>query len=154
MPNIITFSVVNQKIRRTDELDVVADSQNYLTAKFNFETFQWEGLTKTALFRIGTTGTVYGMVLDDDDTCEVPHEVLAEGGHYIHVSVFAGDLITANVAKVFVQKSGYWSDAESSTEPTPSVYQQIIDKLDETKQYVDTKTQNIDGGLFTDWRDG
>lgn len=153
MSNYITFSVVNQRIRRTDELDVVADSQNYLTAKFNFETFQWEGLTKTALFRIGTTGTVYGMVLDDDDTCEVPHEVLVEGGHYIHVSVFAGELITANVAKVFVQKSGYWSDAESSTEPTPSVYQQIIDKLDETKQYVDTKTQNIDGGLFTDWRD-
>lgn len=153
MSEYITFSVVNQKIRRTDSLAVVADSQNYLYAKFNFETYQWSGLTKTALFRAGTSGQVYEMILEDDDTCEVPHEVLTEGDKYVYVSVFAGELVTANVAKVFVQRSGYWSDAESSSDPTPSVYQQILDKLDETKQYVDTKTQNIDGGLFTDWRD-
>lgn len=135
MSNYISFSVRNQIIKRTDKFDVVADSQNYLHAKFDFETDEWDGLIKTALFRKGKTGTVYEMILANDE-CLVPHEVLVGSDGHIYVSVFAGELITVNVASVFVQHSGYWSDAESSTPPTPSVYEQIIDRLDGVEETV------------------
>ena len=58
-------------------------------------------------------------------------------------------------ARIYVSKRfpEYFYDEKAMSLESEMPYQQIIDKLDETKQYVDTKTQNIDGGLFTDWRD-
>jgi len=62
---------------------------------------------------------------------------------------------------VFVEQSGYDENAESAAPPSPSVYQQILDKLDEIetsfaeiREYIDEKVANIDGGQFTDWQNG
>ena len=131
----LQFTVTNQVIRRIDGFQVVKDSQNYLYASFDFLTDEWDGHVKTALFRNGMKGTVYEQILEDD-VCLVPHEVLAGSENYMFVSVFAGELITVNKERVFIETSGYWSDAESSTPPTPSVYQQIIDRLEDVEDTV------------------
>lgn len=149
----LQFSVSNQQITRTDNFNVVSDSVDYLYAQFAFLTDEWSGRTKTAQFRSDKSSTIYEVILDDDGTCLVPHEALADAS-YLYVTVFAGQLITVNKATVFVEKTGYSADGESSTPPTPSVYQQILDKLDEVEAYVDDKVANIDGGLFTDWQEG
>lgn len=132
----LQFEITHQIIKRIDNFEVVSDSVNYLYAHFDFKTDEWSG-TKTAIFKNGEQA--YEMILDSSDECLVPHEVLSEDGKYISVSVFSGELVTANVAKVFVIRSGYTDDLESSQPPTPSVYQQILDKLN-----------NIDGGTFDD----
>lgn len=120
----IVLRVDNQRIVRIDKNTIIADSKNYLYAKFVFVTNEWQG-TKTAIFT--HKGIPYKMILDDNNECEVPWEVIKAGS--FSVSVFCGDLITTNSANVLVGKSGY-AEAGEPKEPTPDVYAQIIEMLD------------------------
>ena len=120
----ITFDVVKQRISRTDDNKIVADSKNYLYAQFFFKTDDWDDITKTAVFEKG--GKPYFVILDEDDTCKVPWEVIKPGK--VFVSVFGGDLITTHTAELRISDSGY-KEGETPTEPTPDVYSQILDKL-------------------------
>lgn len=138
----LQFYINNQIIRRIDRFKVVSDSRNYLYAQFNFGTDEWKDKTVTAIFR--TSSDAYEVILDENNTCLVPWEVLQKPYQGFYVSCFAGDLITVNTAQVVVIESGYDDDLESSQPPTPSVYAQILEQLDDVKH-------NVDGGLFTDW---
>ena len=121
---MLNFNIVNQTITRTDAFNVVGDSKNYLQAKFSFSD-EWSDL-KTAIFKYGDAA--YCVILPDDNVCTVPWEVIKPP--YFTVSVFGGDLITANIVSVVVEKSGY-TEGETPEEPTPDVYTQILQKLDE-----------------------
>ena len=140
----LRFKIYNQIITRVDNFIPVDGSKNYLHAEFDFETNEWAGLTKTAQFRRGEGETVYEVILQND-ACEVPHEVLKNNGtRRVLVTVFAGSLVTANSAEVFMTPTGYDDDAESSEPPTPSVYEQII-------ELMENKVDKIPGkGLSTE----
>lgn len=118
----ITFSVENQIIKRTDCRQVVADSQNYLRASFSF-TNDWSGII-TAFFTHGDD--TYAMILDEDNTCLVPWEVIKADG--FTVSCVCGSRLTANTASVYVQESGY-REGKTPQEPTPDVYEQLLARL-------------------------
>ena len=121
----ITFNVYKQKIKRTDTQHIVADSRNYLKASFTFSDDDWTGI-KTAIFKNGDV--VKHAVLDDNNECLVPWEVIKPG--ILHVSVFCGDLITADTATVYINESGY-EDGGIPEDPSPTVYEQIIAMLNE-----------------------
>ena len=121
----ITFNVYKQKIKRTDTQHIVADSRNYLKASFTFSDDDWTGI-KTAIFKNGDV--VRHAVLDDNNECLVPWEVIKPG--ILHVSVFCGDLITADTATVYINESGY-EDGGTPEDPSPTVYEQIIAMLNE-----------------------
>lgn len=125
MDPILKFTVNNQRIYREDNFHVVAGSKNYLKASFEFKTPEWYGKTKTAVFHADKP---YSVVLVND-TCEVPWEFTAEPGDK-YISVFAGDLITANKAKVEVWESGY-KEGETPEPPTPSAYEQFVSLVEE-----------------------
>ena len=91
---MLEFNVKNQIISRTDNFDVVADSQNYLSAEFTF-TEEWTG-SVVAVFG-GADGKFYD-VLVAENKCLVPWEVIK--APFFTVSVFCGDLITANIVRV------------------------------------------------------
>ena len=120
---ILFFTVDKQIITRRDNEKVVRDSQNYLYINFSFSE-DWTG-TKTAVFK-GKSGDAFNVLIDENGSCLVPWEVLTE--EYFEVSAFCGDLITANVVKVYTIKSGYTIGEESRT-PTPDIYAQIIARL-------------------------
>ena len=121
----ITFNVYKQKIKRTDTQHIVADSRNYLHAAITFSDDDWTGI-KTAVFKNGDV--VKHAVLDDNNECLVPWEVIKPG--ILHVSVFCGDLITADTATVYINESGY-EDGGIPEDPSPTVYEQIIAMLNE-----------------------
>ena len=121
----ITFNVYKQKIKRTDTQQIVSDSRNYLHAAFTFSDDDWTGI-KTAIFKNGDV--VKHAVLDDNNECLVPWEVIKPG--ILHVSVFCGDLITADTATVYINESGY-EDGGAPEAPSPTVYDQIIAMLNE-----------------------
>lgn len=121
----ITFNVYKQKIKRTDTQQIVSDSRNYLKASFSFSDDDWTGV-KTAIFKNGDV--VKHAVLDDNNECLVPWEVIKLG--ILHVSVFCGDLITADTATVYINESGY-EDGGTPEDPSPTVYEQIIAMLNE-----------------------
>lgn len=134
---IISFSVNKQIVTRTDHEKVVRLSKNYLYAHFEFSD-EWTG-EKTAVFKY--RNKAYNMLLDSEGTCLVPWEILK--CEHFDVSVFCGNLITANAVKVFTIASGY-ALGESSMAPTPDVYTQIIEKIDgitaETIPYDNTQS--------------
>ena len=118
----LEFVVKGQNISRVDSENIVADSKNYLKAHFTFSN-EWQGI-KTAIFKKGLT--VIHAILDNDE-CFVPWEVIKPGK--FGVSVFCGDLITADIAWVNVSASGY-EDGGEPQDPTPDVYTQIIEKIE------------------------
>lgn len=119
----VQFTVTNQHIESKTNGKIVADSKNYLEAVFFFVTSEWENIVKTVVFRtkIGT----YNVVLDGD-SCFVPPECVIAGE--TEVSVFGGDRVTTDVAKVKIFPSGY-RIGETPLAPTPDVYAQITEKL-------------------------
>ena len=119
----IKFNVHNQIIKRTDTNRVVADSRNYLYAAFTFSE-EWHGV-KTAIFK---NGDVVKHVILENDECLVPWEVISYGK--LGVSVFCGDLITADEDNVYISESGY-EDGGAPEDPSPTVYEQIIAMLNE-----------------------
>lgn len=120
----IIFCVHNQVITRTDTNVIVADSRNYLQAAFIFSE-EWNGKEKTAIFI--HDDKAYHVLLENDE-CLVPWEVIKPG--VLSVSVFAGDLITTNACVTSIKDSGY-TDGTKPSDPTPTIYEQIMKKLDE-----------------------
>ena len=145
MSSQIQFEVANQIITRKDNFKPVADSKNYLYAQFDFLTYEWTG-SITAIFTKGNIS--YKMLLDEDNKCLIPWELLVDGGN-IFVSCFCGDLVTANSSRIYVAASGYVADAENEEPATPSIYSQITDYVDSLREDFEV----IDGGVFGDERD-
>lgn len=174
----LQFTVKNQTIKRIDEFTVIAGSIDYLYASFSFETEEWEGFTKTALFIKGDKA--YSVLIGDNGECLVPWEVLTGKG-FVRVSVFGGQLITTNLVEIFVAPTGYTEETENTKEPTPSVYDTVIGYLDDVKDSAIASAENasasetnaaesaesarqsaqnaeyhathVDGGTFDDWKE-
>lgn len=149
---VLQFEVTGQSIKRMDSCKPVAKCQNYFTAHFTFLSDEWQGV-KTALFTMNGASTA--MVLDDDGNCTVPWEFFDVDYTTIGaVSVFCGDLVTANAAPVTVYRSGY-TESSASEPPTPDVYAQITDNivaltcgiqssvLADSNEYIEKLTERI-----------
>ena len=135
----LLFRVRNQQIERLESNLVVSGSKNYLHAKFTF-TKEWNGLTKPAVFKREEDEEGYLVVLNND-VALIPWEVLQNEGIF-YVSVFGGDLITVNKARVIVEESGY-VDGSQPSDPTPDVYNQLT-------THIDTKQDKLTAGYGID----
>ncbi|MCB5881008.1 hypothetical protein LIR45_01215 [Lachnospiraceae bacterium EP-SM-12S-S03] len=124
---VLRFEVRGQYIMRIDEEVPVAKCANMFKAHFDFLTEEWEG-QKTAIFVQGNYSK--SQLLDEHNECIVPWEFFdTEERTRGYVSVYCGDLITANESSVKIEKTGY-RESDASVPPTPDVYQQILGEMD------------------------
>lgn len=123
---------VDEQFIRAPHHRVVADSRDYLTARFSFGE-AWQGLTKTAVF-LGADGRAYHMLLTDD-ACAVPPQVLRPTQFF--VSVFGGDRLTTDRVAVEVVASGF---VEGITPPptTADIYTQLTQVFDTAREAAQT----------------
>lgn len=119
----IIFEVRGQEIKRVDSYQLYSKSRNFVCAKFLFDK-HWANVTRFA--SIANSETTYTVEIVNGE-CLVPWECLAEAGTFT-VSVFGGDLITANKVTVTVLESGL-AEGELPDEPTPGYFQQIVDEV-------------------------
>lgn len=135
----LMFNVCHQTCMRQDVQNAVADSVNYLTAKFTFETEDWNSTTKTAVFKNGPL--VKNIILDANNECIVPAEVI--DANYLYVSVFGvkeiNYRITTNFAMVQIDKSGF-IEGDGAAELTPSLVEQLEGAIAEKTDPSDFKT--------------
>ena len=164
---MLEFRVINQTIKRVDRFDPATDSVDYLKATFNFATKDWDGLVKTALFRLGTK--VYKSVIGSDNVCVVPWEVLLASSestsslgskNKIFVSVTGTDgsieLPTSEVRIELATSGKAYGGGENSGTPTPDEFTQFVNTvkdevatINDTAEAVKTATETVEKSVET-----
>ena len=90
---IFVFNCANQRLRRYTSGVIYAGSYPNTVFKFNFNTPDWDSVTKIAVFSY--RGKNYQEPLDENNLCKVPEDVLHEG--YFLVSVYGNGTPTNTV---------------------------------------------------------
>lgn len=123
------IKVVNQRLY-LEPPETAEGTREYLRAEFSFSE-EWEGTVKTAFFR-GADGNTYTQLLEND-ACTVPAEALAASGRVgVSVSGTLGETVITTDIKSFSVPATLSGGTPSDPEPT--VWQQILDKVDDTQQ--------------------
>lgn len=137
------IKVVNQRLY-LEPPETAEGTREYLRAEFSFSE-EWDGMTKTAFFR-GADGENHPKLLKDD-TCTVPTEALAAPGRVgVSVSGTLGETVITTDIKSFTVLATLSGGTPSDPEPT--VWQQILDKVDETKQIAQSVREDAEAGKF------
>lgn len=137
------IKVVNQRLY-LEPPETAEGTREYLRAEFSFSE-EWDGTVKTAFFR-GADGENHPKLLKDD-TCIVPAEALAVPGRVgVSVSGTLGDTVITTDIKSFSVPATLSGGTPSDPEPT--VWQQILDKVDETQQIAQSVRDDADAGKF------
>lgn len=155
---MLTFTVKDQEITRTDTEKVIAGSVNYVQAVFTFDE-AWNGLTITAYFQIGPIRRAV-MDVKSGIAFTVPWEVLRPGNLHVYVEGYDGTVrLTAarmrRPVRIFASGRGHCS--EPAGVPSKDVYEQLLDAFQASKElvqevYTDAQSGKLDGkGLEFLW---
>lgn len=138
------IEIINQRLYIKEPPETAEGTREYLKAEFSFSE-DWSGLTKTAFFR-GANGDTVPRLLKEN-TCTVPAEVLAASGRVgVSVSGTLGEtIITTDIESFFVPET---LSGGTPSDPEPTVWQQILDKVDETQQIAQSVRDDADAGKF------
>ena len=127
----IFFDITNQTLTQLPRGKVVADSQDYLYAKFQF-TDDWDDVIKIAQFR--RDDLFYSLYLDENNEVKVPWEVLENEGSFF-LNVYGNNLpnatnkiITTNPLEIQVCKSGL-TPGELPQTPTEGIEGGVIHRI-------------------------
>lgn len=137
------IKVVNQRLY-LEPPETAEGTREYLRAEFSFSE-EWDGMTKTAFFR-GADGENHPKLLKDN-VCTVPAEALAVPGRVgVSVSGTLGETIITTDIKSFTVPATLSGGTPSDPEPT--VWQQTLDKVDETQQIAQSVREDAEAGKF------
>lgn len=125
---VLNFDICNQTLTKHPEIDkteIIADSKNYLVARFNYLSEEWANKPIYALFTYNKN--TYKQILGAekklaDNECYVPAEVIHAPG--FTVSCYCDNRITTNLVQVKIGKSGYTEKIVNQA-ATPSVMEQM-----------------------------
>lgn len=104
---ILKFKADKQVLRKQPGCDfthIVANSANYLRAKFYFSG-EWDGCKKVASFWFNEKE--YPILLDEKNECDIPSEVLVGGAFYISVTGAKADGYRIVTTKYKVRQEVY-----------------------------------------------
>ena len=137
------IKVVNQRLY-LEPPETAEGTREYLKAEFSFSE-GWDGMTKTAFFR-GANGNTYSQLLEND-ACTVPAEALAAPGRVgVSVSGTLGEtIITTDIKSLTILAT---LSGGTPSDPEPTVWQQILDKVDETQQIAQSVREDAEAGKF------
>lgn len=145
---MLKFKPIGQTLHRTDTFGVVADSVEYLKVEFDFSSSDFGGITTAVFSPFYNKGINYEVVLDDNNSCIVPEEVIKHRGFNISIySVIGNQKITSDKFSVPVAESGY-AKGETPKDPTPTVYEQLLNIVDEIKSIAKSVRDDADNGVF------
>lgn len=151
----LTFDVNAQTLSRTDKNNPATDSVDYLTAKFTFNSAEWNGIEKVALFKAGDV--LKEAKLNASGVCVVPWEVLVKNAStqgriygdsnrfYVSVVGLKGTVqIPTVTVRVDLGASGYGEGTESE-DPTPDLYAQYVADVKGYADSVEATAEEIRG---------
>lgn len=139
MPNDsakIILAVTNGKLSKVRDTLAVEGTINALKVEFQFRTQDWNDTTKTAVFVRGratpstTNADITYVILDDNNECDVPAEILAKDGMF-SVGIFGtrDDYRIVSNWMCYRVADGCYADGSTPIDPSSTVYEQIISML-------------------------
>lgn len=135
----LRFQVIDKRISFIDDsaAEIVADNHGNICIHIEFDE-QWDGVGKVARFIFNGKWT--DVVLDADGDCYCPSEVVKKGR--FSLGVYGAELKTTTPIVVTVLPS-ILSDSgeELPKDPTPGIYEQILDQYAVTVEAADNATQ-------------
>lgn len=145
-------NVTDKDISITKKSLAIVGSVNTDTVQFTFSS-EWESITKYACFKNGKAGEEYCIELDSSLQTPIPWEVLKSPGE-----LYIGAL---GITTTAVVKPSLWGLAgtilqgvspdmgQAPSEPTKTVIQQILDKIDLMQQEIQAIGKGVDTGGLT-----
>lgn len=126
------LSVNKQVLKIVSRNLIASECQEYIKVDFMFDE-DWSGLGKTAVF-YRQLDKAYNCILDNDNSCIVPYEVLKdEGNFFIGIyGVNGTKRITTNIISVFVNQGSY-IEGQTPNPPNQEIYEQIISIMETHK---------------------
>lgn len=138
----IRLNVTDQCICAVEMPAIYSGDVNYDTVTFTFSS-DWNNYIKTAVF-YRTKDEAYYQVLDNNNTCTIPKEVLKDKGT-IFISVFGvldNKTITSQVISYRIQEGAITEDL-ITPDPTPDVFEQALARCAEAINIADGATAAI-----------
>lgn len=118
---------------------MTSGSQNVYVVNFKFSN-EWAFLKRTAVFRQGET--IVNILLDDDNRCMIPWEVMQTPFVEVEVGVFGvkgDDVVLPTVwASMGSMLQGVITGEEPLEPPTPSVYEQLLLKWTTIEEQIES----------------
>ena len=122
----------HSKLIKVRDAFITEGSINTLRCKFEFRTSDWNNTTKTAMFVGGRampstpTEDIKPMLLDENNECDVPSEVLANGTFSVGVFGVREDYRIVSNWMYYRIADGCFAEGSAPLEPTPTIYEQIL----------------------------
>ena len=158
MPNncaAIVIAAKHGELIKVKDHSGIANTVGALRCKFEFRTSDWDNAIMTAVFCKGNMAThpaivnnAIGVLLDDVDECAVPAEVLTQDAKYFSVGVWGVTVSGLRIVSkwlVFRVEDGCYVDTTEPIEPTPSVYEQILTKIEAIDNHSHENKVVLDG---------
>lgn len=143
MSTQINVKCVDQTLTLKSTPLIASGDKNEDTITFAFCS-QWDKFTdKTAVFYRNKNNVYYSM-LDGNNTCVIPCEVLKDEG-LMYFGVFASNSEGTKTSEVLALKvvQGAITEDLKPSDPTPDIYEQILAKLQEIREAEATFETNI-----------
>ena len=134
----IMFSVVDQDLYITNQPTIASGDVTVDQAIFSFESDDWDGRVKTAVF-FSDEKEPYYRALDLNGACYIPSEVLTDAGR-IYIGVFGvkdGTILTSTLVRYKIEKGAI---ARATGGVTPELWDQILASYEEIDQEIDELT--------------
>ena len=111
---------------------------------------EWEGLTRTAVFRAGQVSV--SCLLDEENCCTVPWECLQTAGTHLMAGVYgtrAQEMVLPTVeCSLGLICTGAQPAENTPQEPTPTLVQQLLTTAETAAQTAASIRADADAGLF------
>jgi len=125
----ISVKCVDQNLQFLNTPDIYSGDVNVDTIHFDF-CQKWTDYTKTAIF-YQSPSEVYQQLLDSDNTCVIPKEVLAKPG-IVYIGVFGAkgeEILTSEILTYRILRGAITEDL-IIPDPTPDIYEQLLQAFD------------------------
>ena len=135
----IICTVERRYLRMEQAVDVTTGSIGSIQCSFTFDA-EWDGLTKTAIFR-DADGSTYPILITDD-TCTVPNEAIADGC-YLTMGVMGtrdGNVVVATEWKNGDLNTGCYT---AIAPPSEDIYLQILNEFSSSTARVEAAADKV-----------
>ena len=141
---IIKLSVNGQRIDITQRPVVASGDRNCVLVHADFDA-EWSGYIKTAIF-YQDDRHVYHSLIDDNNECVIPWEVLSEEGTmYLGILGVREDARKTTEVVRYIVKKGAWSPDFAVSDPTPSIYESILEDIRKVRELTTVKPKRATG---------